>query len=55
MIDTRSPTPLDALLASHLYAIYFLPTTSRLRQSLDESSLGTYVDFVLNHADRIIS
>lgn len=49
--DSRSPTPLDALLASHLYCIYGLPASSALRSKLEQSSeLGDYVDAVLDYA-----
>ncbi|KLT43528.1 hypothetical protein CC85DRAFT_307563 [Cutaneotrichosporon oleaginosum] len=48
-----SPTPLDALLASHLYCIYGLPASSALRVKLEQcSELGDYVDSVLDFADK---
>ncbi|BEJ12497.1 hypothetical protein CspHIS471_0209570 [Cutaneotrichosporon sp. HIS471] len=47
----QAPTPLDALLASHLYCIYGLPASSALRSKLEQSSeLGDYVDSVLDYA-----
>lgn len=45
------PTPLDALIASHIYAIFSLDSSSRLRTHIEtKSSLDDYVERVLSHA-----
>lgn len=51
-LTPRAPTPLDALIASHLYCLYTLPSSAPLRNSLEEhADLGAYVDRVLDQAE----
>ncbi|WVQ93540.1 hypothetical protein IAU59_000615 [Kwoniella sp. CBS 9459] len=50
-LGSRTPTSLDALIASHLYVLYALPETSVLRNTLESKpGLGEYVDRVLEYA-----
>ncbi|GFZ52036.1 hypothetical protein JCM24511_09808 [Saitozyma sp. JCM 24511] len=50
-LGARRQTPLDALIASHLYGLYGLPESSPLRSALDRRpALGDYVDRVLTVA-----
>ncbi|KAL7418733.1 hypothetical protein Q5752_006416 [Cryptotrichosporon argae] len=53
-LDAQAPTPLDALIASHLYPIYALPPSWPLRNKLEQTTLGAYVDRVLAEAERHI-
>ncbi|KAL1413264.1 hypothetical protein Q8F55_001019 [Vanrija albida] len=49
--NAKTPTPLDALIASHLYCIYALSSGSPLREKLEGTpELGSYVDRVLDLA-----
>lgn len=50
-LDAETPSPLDALIASHIYPINFLPRTSPLVAALDEQpELQEYVRRVLDEA-----
>jgi len=46
-----APTPLDALIASHLHVILALPTSSPLRAKLDQTDLTVYLDRVMSFAE----
>jgi hypothetical protein len=51
--ERRQPTPLDALLVSHLYVIYSLSDRTPLRIALEENAaLSDYVERVLERAGR---
>ncbi|WVQ80852.1 hypothetical protein IAT38_002959 [Cryptococcus sp. DSM 104549] len=51
-LGASHPTSLDALIASHLYALYALPAGSALRLAVEESGeVGEYVERVLNFAE----
>jgi len=48
---SRIPSPLDALIASHIYPVHFLPRSSPLVAALDEQpELQEYVRRVLDEA-----
>ncbi|WWC66843.1 uncharacterized protein I206_100750 [Kwoniella pini CBS 10737] len=51
LFGAKHPTSIDALVTSHLYVIYSLPTSSILRNKIESlDGLGEYVDRVLDFA-----
>jgi metaxin len=48
---TSRPTPLDSLIASHIYVLFTLDLSSVLRSSLESKEiLSDYVDRVMSYA-----
>lgn len=52
-LGAREPSPLDALIASHIYPLATLPETLKLRQAVDQApELKEYVERVMQRAGR---